>query len=469
MTLAELIAQARTALDTAITTRQQEQDALMALRSDENLTEEQVTAQVARRDAADAEVTRRQQALADLEAEQAREEELAQLQARTIPASTRAPAYDRVARVGAEERTYRPDLDRRGAQFERDVAAAFLGDYEAQGRLARHMQEERVERGDQLRADGQQQRAVGTGAFTGLVVPQYLTDMYAPAAAARRPFADACRMHDLPAQGMTVNISRITTSTSVDNQSAENAAVSETDIDDTLLSPAVKTAAGQQTLSRQSIERGAGTEAVVMDDLFRRYHTNLDSKLINEATTGLTNVATSVAYTDASPTAGELYPKVIEGLAGVEAAMLDMASGDNIAVMHSRRWYWMQNAMGSTWPLITQPGIIAQTLGANYATAYGRGVRGVLPNGTPVIVDNNIATNLGAGTNEDEIYLVDRQECHLWEDPDAPMYIRAEQTKAASLGVLLVVYGYFAYTFARYAHSRKIAGTGLVTPTFTGV
>lgn len=469
MTLAELIAQARTALDTAIATRQQEQDALMALRSDENLTEEQVTAQVARRDAADAEVTRRQQALADLEAEQAREEELAQLQARSTPAATRAPAYDRVARVGAEERTYRPDQDRRGAMFERDVAAAFLGDYEAQGRLARHMQEERTLRGDQLRADGQQQRAVGTGAFSGLVVPQYLTDMYAPAAAARRPFADACRSHDLPAQGMTVNISRITTSTSVDNQSAENAPVAEQDIDDTLLSPAVKTAAGQQTLSRQSIERGAGTEAVVMDDLFRRYHTNLDSKLINEATTGLTNVATSVAYTDATPTAAELYPKVIEGLSGVEAAMLDMASGDNIAVMHSRRWYWMQNAMGSTWPLITQPGVIAQTLGANYATAYGRGVRGVLPNGTPVIVDNNIATNLGAGTNEDEIYLVDRQECHLWEDPDAPMYIRAEQTKVANLGVLLVVYGYFAYTFARYAQARKIAGTGLVTPTFTGV
>ncbi|NJP75623.1 hypothetical protein HCJ99_33610, partial [Streptomyces sp. C1-2] len=52
---------------------------------------------------------------------------------------------------------------------------------------------------------------------------------------------------------------------------------------------------------------------------------------------------------------------------------------------------------------------------------------------------------------------------------DAPMYIRAEQAKAASLGVLLVVYGYFAYTHARYPHARKISGTGLVTPAFTGV
>ncbi|MFE7516116.1 hypothetical protein ACFU8I_33520 [Streptomyces sp. NPDC057540] len=462
MTLEQLIAQARTALTAAIAARQQEQDALVALRSDPNLTEDAVTARVATRDAADAEVTTRQNALDELLAEQAREAEIATLSARVTPAATRAPAYDRVGRVGVEERTYRPDQDRRGAMFEHDVAAAFMGDFEARDRLARHMAEERTERGDQI-------RAAGTGAFSGLVVPQYLTDLYAPAAAAKRPFADVCRPHDLPSQGMTVNLARVTTSTSVDNQSAENANVAEQDIDDTLITIPVQTAAGQQTLSRQSIERGSGVEAVVMDDLFRRYATNLDNKLLNQATNGLTNVATPVAYTDATPTVAELYPKVLEALAGVEAAMLDMASGDNVAVMHSRRWYWMQNAMTSTWPMITQPGIVAQTLGANYAQAYGRGVRGILPNGTPVVVDNNIATNLGAGTNEDEIYLVDRQESHLWEDPAAPMYIRAEQTKAASLGVLLVVYGYYAYTHARYPQARKISGTGLITPAFTGV
>ncbi|MEU5094941.1 hypothetical protein [Streptomyces sp. NPDC020996] len=463
MTLAELIAQARTALDTAIATRTQEQDALVALRSDENLTEDAVRAQVSARDAADAEVTRRQQALDELLAEEAREAEIAALQARNTPAAHRAPAYDQVARVGAEERTYRPDQDRRGAAFERDVAAAFLGDYEARDRLSRHMAEERVERGDQL------QRAAGTGAFAGLVVPQYLTDLYAPAAAAKRPFADAIRRHDLPAQGMTVNLSRITTSSSVDNQSAENAAVAEQDMDDTLLTFSVQTAAGQQTLSRQAVERGAGVEAIVLDDLFRRYATNLDSKLLNQAATGLSAVATAVAYTDATPTVAELYPKVLEGLSGVEAALLDLASGDNLAVMHSRRWYWMQNAMGTTWPLISQPGIAAQLSGTNLGTTYGSGVRGTLPNGTPVIVDNNIATNLGAGTNEDEIYLVDRNECHLWEDPSAPMYIRAEQAKAANLGILMVVYGYYAYTHSRLPHARKIGGTGLITPTFTGV
>ncbi|MFC8290066.1 phage major capsid protein [Streptomyces sp. NPDC057242] len=464
MTLDQLIAQARTALTEAIAVRQREQDALVALRSDPGLTEAAVTERVAARDAADTEVTARQTALDGLLAEQAREEEIAQLSARITPAANRAPAYDRVGRVGAEERTYRPDLDRRGADFQADVLGAFTGDYEAAERLARHMSEERTERGDKIR----QTRAVGTGAFAGLVVPQYLTDMYAPMARTNRPFADACRKRTLPAQGMTVEIARVTTGTTVDNQAAQNDTVSEQDIDDTTLSIPVRTAAGQQTVSRQAVERGAGVEDVVLDDLFRAYASRVDSTMINAATVGLSAVATPVAYTDASPTVGELYPKIIEGLAGMEAALLDQASGDNIAVMHSRRWYWMQNAMGTSYPQITQPGIVAQTLGANYAEAYGRGVRGILPNGTPVIVDNNIATNLGAGTNEDEVFLADRQECHLWEDPDAPMYIRAEQPKAGQLGILLVVYGYYAFTFQRQPHARKIAGTGLITPAFTG-
>jgi hypothetical protein len=45
--------------------------------------------------------------------------------------------------------------------------------------------------------------------------------------------------------------------------------------------------------------------------------------------------------------------------------------------------------------------------------------------------------------------------------------IRAEQPAAASLGVLLVVYSYFAYSFRRFANGMgKVNGTGLIAPTF---
>ena len=84
-----------------------------------------------------------------------------------------------------------------------------------------------------------------------------------------------------------------------------------------------------------------------------------------------------------------------------------------------------------------------------------------------VVVDNNLPVNLGAGTNEDSIVVVPSEESFLWEDPNAPQFIRAEQPSAANLGVLLVLYGYFAYSLRRYANShQEITGTGLVTPTF---
>jgi hypothetical protein len=348
----------------------------------------------------------------------------------------RKPAYDGVARVGTEERTYRPDTDRFGQAFSMDVLRSAVGDIMATDRLSRHMAEERVERAQYLT------RAVGTGAFVGLTVPQYLTDLYALPAAALRPFADACTKHPLPADGMTVNISRITTATGVALQASENSAVQETNADDTILSPAVQTAAGQQTVSRQAIDRGTGVDSVILQDLYNQYATRLDNTLINQASTGLAASGTAVAYTDASPTGAEAYSKIVAAASGAEAALLAMGRPD-IAVMHSRRWYWLTSQMSSTWPLISTPGIPTQSAGVSHVNGYGSNFRGVLPNGLNVVVDNNLATTVGAGT-EDEIFVTASSECHLWEDPDAPVFIRAEQPAAASLGVLLVVYGYFA-------------------------
>lgn len=441
-----------------------------------NLTDEEdsdVEAAFKRREGAERELAGISDKLSKARRAQDAERQIEQsLEERTADPHTSAgakPAYDRVARVGAEERTYHPGNCRQGREFLQDVTRNFLyQDPSAQMRLARHMSEESVERGAYLTPRDQQQRATGTGAFSGLTVPQYLTEMFAPAVAARRPFADAMTSLPLPAQGMTVNISRVTTASSVALQANENDAVSETDMDDTLLTENVQTAAGQQTVSRQAIDRGAGIEEVTMRDLQRRYATNLDSTIINQATTGLLAVATDITYNDAAPTASDLYPRILQGASASEAALLGQADPD-IVVMHSRRWYWMQSQMVSTWPLIGQPGIDPRHGGENLAETYGSGFRGVLPSGMRVIVDNNIPVNLGGGTNQDTVIVVPRDESFLWEDPSAPQFIRAEQAKAANLGVLLVLYGYFAYTMRRYANShQQITGTGLVTPTFVG-
>ena len=60
-------------------------------------------------------------------------------------------------------------------------------------------------------------------------------------------------------------------------------------------------------------------------------------------------------------------------------------------------------------------------------------------------MDANIPTNLGAGT-EDVILGVTADELHLWEDPGAPLFIRAEQPLANQLAVRFIVYGYSAFT-----------------------
>lgn len=371
-------------------------------------------------------------------------------------------AHVPAARVTYEARTYSEHNDRRGKQFALDVSrAAIFGDFEAAQRLQRHMQEERAERGGELI-----ERATGTAAFSGIVIPQYLVDQSAPLARQGRPLADAMRRHDLPEQGMSLQIPRTTTGTTVADQAAEFDTVSETDYDDTLLTIPVRTAAGSQTLSRQAVERGVGVEDTVIEDLIGAYNVNLDSGLINKATVGLSAAATSIAYTDASPTALELYPKLLQAPGATEAALLSAGLGDVIAVMHSRRWYWLQAQLTSTWPLFGQPGAAPQQAGLNYGERYGNGFRGLLPSGTPVVLDNNIATNLGAGTNEDEIYFFAQSEGHLWEDPNAPMLIKAEQSQAKKLAIDLVVYGYYAFTFLRRPHAQKISGTGLVTPTF---
>lgn len=381
-----------------------------------------------------------------------------------VAARTPKPAYDRVVRVTSEERTYTKQSDPTGAQFLRDVAKGTLfGDVVSAERLHRHMQEERVER-----ASGQyQERVAGDLATTGLgglVVPQYLVDMTAPAVANLRPFADSCSHHSLPADGMSVTIPTITTPSSVAVQTTQLTAVSSTSVAETDLTLAVKTAAGSQNVSRQAIERGTGIDEVVVGDLMRRYATSLDNELINGTTTGLKAFGTVNTYTSASPTGPEHYTRFLGAMSAVEKALLAMAK-PNIVVMHGRRWYWLQGQMVSVWPMISNSGL-GQATGSSNGATYGAASRGTLPNGVAVCIDDNIVTNLGAGTNQDQVYVLSSDEAHLWEAPGQPVMIRAEQPNAANLGVLFVVYGYFAYTFARYGATaiQVLDGTGLVQP-----
>lgn len=409
---------------------------------------------------------RSEESAAELEARVAAVEARTDLEARITELEARAAAtaearaYDDVARVTREERTYNPEADARGVSFLHDVVARTFGDMDAAQRLSRHSQEERVERGSSLES-----RAIGTSALGALVVPQYLTDLVAPLARAGRPVADIANRMPLPAEGMTVEIPRITTGTSAATQATQNTSVSETNLDETTLSIPVVTIAGQQTVSVQALSRGRGTEQIILRDLVAAYNTELDAQLIGGSGStgfhrGILNTAAiqSVTYTDSSPTVAELYPKLFDLIQKVQTGYF---GGISHFIMHPRRWAWMAAAVSSSSPFL-QINQNPQGAGGQFgAPAYGTVVGNIA--GVQVVTDANIATT--TATNQDTIYGVTASELHLWEDAGAPLFVRVDQ--ASTLGVTIAAFGFTAFTAGRYpAAHGKISGTGLATPSF---
>lgn len=352
--------------------------------------------------------------------------------------------------VKSEARTYAPNAP---TSFLKDAySAQFNNDFAAQGRLARHMQEEQVERRD-----------VTSAAFAGLMVPQFLTDLAAPFARAGRVTADLARKHELPAQGLTLSISKVTTGSATALQT-EGATVQETNMDDTKLDLTVKTFAGMQNVSRQALERGTNIDSLVMADLVSSYNTVLNTAVVAEL---LASAGQTVTYTDASPTVAELYPKLVDAVQKVQTTFF---AGPNVMIMHPRRLAFILAAVdGQSRPLAvptpSSSGQPAYAYGSG-SPQYGNSGYSIL--GLPVYTDATVDTAQGASTNQDTIYIGNSQELHLWEQGTGePMMLRFEQPKGNELDVQMVVYGYSAFTANRYPNAwAQINGTGLVTPTF---
>jgi len=396
----------------------------------------------------DQDITKILEEVRELDVQIERHVELEERQAKAAEIRKENKMESAVAVVKSEPRTYSAKSD---SSFVLDAfSAQFRNDYQAQERLARHMNEERVERRDVTSAN-----------FAGLIVPQYLTELAAPFARAGRPTADAARKHELPSAGLTISISKITTGSSTAAQT-EGAAVSETNMDDTKLDISINTYAGQQTVSRQALERGTNIDSLVMADLALSYATVLNTAVVAEA---ISSAGTTVSYTDASPTVAELYPKLLSAVSSIQT---NYFQSPNAIIMHPRRLAFILAAVDSTNRPLAVPTPYAMNPIAQGAGTPQYGNSGYSIAGMPVIVDATIPVDGGAGTNEDTIIIGSLNELHLWEQGDGtPMMLRFDQPKAAELDVLMVVYGYAAFTANRYPKAfAKITGTGLVTPTF---
>ena len=392
--------------------------------------------------------------ISDIELRNSKAADLAAKVDATAPKSEKrsaSPAY-----VIKEELTY---SERTAGTFISDAMKAQFGnDYEARERIQRHQNEMSVE-----------MRAASTSSFDGLVVPQYLVDLYAPLARAGRPFADAARKHTMPQQGMSVVISRITTGTDVAYQTSQNTAAVTQDPDDTTLTVNINTIAGQNSVSKQALMRGYNIENIVLGDLIRAYNTKLDNSLLNGTGSngqplGLAGMTTGilVTYTATTGTVSGVFPKIADAIQQVQSTIY---ASPNAILMHPRRLgFFLAGLDGSNRPLVVPTANNPQNaMGVGTGLpSYGNSGYSLL--GLPIITDANVATNLGTSTNQDAIYVVDLNECHLWEE--APTYVKFEEP-AGKVAINIVLFGYSAFTSLRYPGAiAAINGTGLATPSF---
>lgn len=361
-----------------------------------------------------------------------------------------------------DEPVYRPGV--RSSFFQDAFRATFQADSAAGERLARNRSQV---------LEGAEYRDVDTSAYGALVVPQYLTDLFAPYNHKGRPFANAVTSVPLPDKGMTLNIPRLTTGTATAIQATENAGVQETNLDETTLAVSVRTIAGQQDVSRQAIDRGEMIDTITFADLGGHYAQTLDTQIITaDGTSGTilgvlnTSSINAITYTDASPTVGELYPKLLDGIQQVNTAVGGIGMWADLIVMHPRRWGWLCAAVDSQSRPLVVPNAQAPMNASGVGATAGYGEVGTLA-GLPVVLDANIPTNLGGGTNEDRIIITSRRANLLFERPGDPSQLRFEQTGGGNLTVKLVLFGYAAFTAGRYPTATSvISGTGLATPTF---
>jgi HK97 family phage major capsid protein len=410
---------------------------------------------------------------ANMAARQALDERIAELLDSEKREQAAADAAGSIARAGGagggisgrggwnyEGRTYRPDV--RDYGYVSDLIRRQLwNDSGAHERLARHAQEVENEQRAISRVDG------AGGEF---VPPLWLMDAYAAFARPGRVTADLCNVTDLPPGTDSLNIPKVTGGATVAAQTADNAAVSNTDMTTSTVTAPVRTLAGEQTVALQLLEQSPiAFDEVVFKDLLADHARSLGGQVLAGSGTagtlqGITTLGSinTTTYTDASPTLPELYVKVASAINDV---IVNRQLPPEAIVMHSRRWVWMLSSLDNS----NRPLVVPSQNGPNNAAATAGALNtagtpvGMLL-GLPVYVDNNITTTNGAGT-EDVIVIGRFSDAFLFEGQ--PKMRVLPEVVSATLSVKIQVYSYVAFAPGRFPKSFSvISGSGLIAPAF---
>lgn len=357
-----------------------------------------------------------------------------------------------VVRVLSDDPVYRVDATESEPHFFRDLLHwAAYGDSRAVDRLTR----------SQRQLGGAEVRDIGSGAAGGLVVPQFLTELAEGPVRAGQPLLSALEQIPLPAEGVTFTVPRSVTTggSSAHAQTSENSAVSETDPSLVNLDRSLVTVAGQVTVSSQFIDRsGSVGERYLARDLLEAVTSQLDNQLINGSGSngqlvGLRNTAaiTTVTWTDATPTRGEFSTFV--GRTAHDVSIARLLPPDTL-VMHPRRFYWLTAGTINETPSLARPWVW-QDAEPPFVGRFAN---------LDILVDSNVPTTVGAGTNEDVALVIRRQDLPVHVGPVTVDVHR--ETEAGSLEVNVVAHRYAVWFPDRFRGTPigVLTGTGMVAP-----
>lgn len=343
-------------------------------------------------------------------------------------------------KVVKEEPTYRP-----GTKF------SFFRDL-----VMRNREDGAAERMRRHDAEMSERRDVSS-ASNGFIPPIYLADLAAEYPRGGRPLADALPKAPLPATGTSFTVPKVSGGSAVAAQT-DGGSVQETDPTTTQPATYVRTIAGQVDISQQLLDRSdPAFDVIVLRDLQSAYDTELDRQLIAGSASsnehvGLLNVSSvnAVTYTAGTATAADTLPKIYKAIEQVASNRYLPATH---LVMHPRRAAFLAAGLSSTAPIFQQG-----TLTLASGTQNGAQVGTVA--GLPVIVDPNVPTNLGSGTDEDRILAIHAPDLAVMEGEvrtrvlDAPL--------SDTLEVRIQLFGYSAFLSERYPKGISvISGTGL--------
>lgn len=399
---------------------------------------------------------------------------------RAAEAATKAgPASAGTVTVRSEPLTYQRGDNSRS--YFQDLAKAVIGggDAEASQRLQRHALEVRERADAEERAhpgdvDGQAvgverrdlNRTDGTGGY--FVPPAWMVNDYIQLARASAVTANLMNNRPLPTGTDSINLPKVSTGAAVAIQTADNAAVQETDLADTVVTLPVRTIAGQQDISIQAIDQSPiAFDEVIFSDLAADHEMKKDQQVLygsgaSGQVVGLYNITSvdTTAYTDGSPTVAELYPKLADS---VNEVVSNRYMPAECIIMHPRRWYWMLSALDSS----NRPLVVPTAQGAYMAlgVAENNAADGPVGHvlGVPVYIDANVQTTVSS--TQDPIYVTRPSDHWLFESAVRTRVL--PEVGSGTLSVRVQLYSYIAFTAERYPRSTSIVvGTGTTTPSF---